>query len=333
MKIKLLIVTSDIDYAEHLSNILAEKYADTFEINVCSSSDRLRDLLVVGRFEAALFDREFLPLISQSAIQLPLELIDESGNAGEDNDFKKILKYQRISSIVGNILENFADSGKIINEFNLYKAKITASWSPAGGSGKTTAALAYAANKALAGKQALYLNMENFSSIPVYFQETGKSISKVFEKLESNVHMFLAGIRQQDSGSGISYFSGPENYDDINILTSDDIERLIEACASVTDELVIDLPSRCDERIEKVFDFCDTVLLVCDPSVTSQAKLRQFISQHNIFEKIKLKTVIVNNKGANTANVDISRTIQLPLVQSADPISIFKTLSDGNFDW
>jgi hypothetical protein len=92
MKVKLLIATSDVDYAEHLSNILAEKYADTFEINVCSSSDRLRDMLSAGKFETAPFDFEFLPLISQHSIPLPMVLIDESWTAETENNFKKVLK-------------------------------------------------------------------------------------------------------------------------------------------------------------------------------------------------------------------------------------------------
>lgn len=333
MKIRLLIITADTDYADHLSNILAEKYADTFEINVCFSAERLRELCSAGKFETALFDPEFLPFINKNSIQLPLILTDEPGSDGLENNFKKILKYQRISSIAGNILENYAEAGKIVNEFGSHKARVTVSWSPAGGSGKTTVALAYAANKVFTGKQVLYLNMENFSSASVYFQENGKSISKVFEKLESNVNIFLTGIRQRDGGSGISYFCGPENYDDINILTADDIAVLTEACISVTDELVIDLPSQCDERIQKVFEIADTVLLVCDPSAASQAKLKQFINQHNIFGKIQSKTVIVNNKGANTINTGITKTLQLPFVQSADPISVFKTLSGGNFEW
>ena len=333
MKIKLLIATADSDYSEYLSDVLSEKYADTFEVGTCSSIERLKDLLSFNRYDAALLEQNFAFSENLNSIKFPLMLIDESNIVSEENNFAKIRKYQRISSIAGNILENYAEISGGINSFDSNRANITAVWSPSGGSGKTAVSLAFAANKVLNGKQAIYLNLENFSSTFAYFQETGSSISKVFEKLDSNVHMFLKGIKRQDSGSGISYFCGPENYDDINILSVNDIETLINACAAEIDELIIDLSSQCDERVQKIFSIADTILLICDQSTTSQVKLNQFINQHNIFGKIQTKTILVNNKGAKSSETKVNKSIQLPLVQSADPVSVFKTLSGGNFNW
>lgn len=334
MKLKLLIATSDGDYAEHLSDILSEKYSETFDVSVCSSLDRLKDFSMANKFDVAIFDQGFASAANLSPIKLPLVLIDESVGFAEDNaPLKKIRKYQRVSAIAGNVLENYAEISQGINNFGASKARTTAVWSPSGGAGKTTVALAYAANKISSGKHALYLNLENFSSTSAYFQENGKSISKVFGRPESNVSMLLMGIRQQDSGSGISYFCGPENYDDMNILTSDDIETLISACAADMDEVVIDLSSQCDERVRKVFEIADALLIVCDPSTTSQTKLQQFATQHIVFGQIQAKTVLVNNKGAKTNQPGIDKTVSLPLLNSADPISVFKSLSSGNFDW
>ncbi|MDR0491112.1 MAG: hypothetical protein LBH28_07720 [Oscillospiraceae bacterium] len=180
MKIKLLIATTDSDYAEHLSNCLSGRYAETFEVSVCSSAERLRDLLDANKYDAALLEQGFASGANLSSINLSLMLIDESGVVTE-NGFKHIRKYQRVSSIVGNVLENYAEVSKGVSSYGLGRARITAVWSPSGGSGKTTVALAFAAHKVLGGRQAVYLNLENFSSTSVYFQEIpGKSISKVF---------------------------------------------------------------------------------------------------------------------------------------------------------
>jgi len=92
------------------------------------------------------------------------------------------------------------------------------------------------------------------------------------------------------------------------------------------------LSSQYDSRIRKIFDLADAILLVCDPSSTSKAKLHQFVNQHNIFGQIQSKVVLVNNKNAKTTEPKIDKTVQLPLVQSTDPVSIFKTLSNGKFD-
>ena len=332
MKIRLLIAAAENGYAEHLSGVLTEKYAEIFEVGVCSSPDRLKDSLLAGRYDVALTEPEFVTAIDPDSVTLPLLLADGSDIAG-DIGLKKIKKYQRISSIAGNILEIYAETGKKANGCGVKKARVTVSWSPSGGAGKTAAALAVSANRALSGKQAVYLNLENFASTPLYFQEKGKSISKVFEKLESNVSMFLTGIRQKDEDSGIFYFRGPENYEDINILTAEDIETLVSACAEGADELIVDLSSQCDERTQKVFELADTILLVADHSAAAYIKLSQFINQHNIFGRLQHKIVLVNNKGSKITEPKINKTIYLPLVQPDDPILIVKTLSGGNFDF
>jgi cellulose biosynthesis protein BcsQ len=333
MKIKLLIASADSDYAEHFSNILSEKYSDVFAVSVCSSTERLRDMLTTEIFNVALLESSFSSAANLDTIHLPLLLVDETEAADSSRGMKKICKYQRISSIAGNVFENYAEAGKSVSSFNAARARITAVWSPAGGTGKTTVALAYSTNAVSKGKQAVYLNFENFSSTSAYFRENGRSISKAFERLESNIHLFLMGIRQQDSGSGISYFCGPENYDDISILTANDIEKLINACATEIDELIVDLSSQCDDRVQRALELADTVLIVCDPSNISKVKLKQFVNQHNVFGQIHAKTVLVNNKDAKTTESSIDKVIQLPFVQSPDPISIYKTLSGGNFDW
>ena len=113
----------------------------------------------------------------------------------------------------------------------------------------------------------------------------------------------------------------------------DDIEVLINACSQGVDELVIDLSSQIDERINKIFDIADMILLVCDSTSTSQNKMKQFVTQHNLYGKIQNKVTYVNNKGAKTIEgIDIDRVVSLPLVQTTDPISIYKTLSGVRYE-
>ena len=334
MRIKLLIATADVDYAEHVSNTLSERHGEDFEVSVCTSASRLRDLLAANRFDAALLESGFFDAALLGAVPLPLLLIDETGAiATDEGSLRKIAKYQRVSSLAGKVMEYYAEVSVGIGGLGGRRARITAVWSPAGGTGKTTVALAYAANRVSAGRQAVYLCLENFTSTPVYFKESGASISKLFEKLESNVQMFQKGIKQQDAGSGIGYFCSPENYDDVNVLTAEDLERLILACAEDADDLIVDLSGQCDRRTQRILCLADTVLLVCDPSAAAQAKMLQFIRQHSTFGQIRGNAVLVNNKGAQFADPSLGLSIPLPFVNAADPGSVFKTLSGGRFDW
>jgi len=251
----------------------------------------------------------------------------DTGSDGISEQLPGVNKYQRISSIVADVLEQYAKiSGKRCDP-DSKSANITAVWSPAGGVGKTTVALACAASGVTEGKDVFYLNLESFSSVPAFFSERGKSISAVFDMLddcEGNVKMLLQGISCRESG--VTYLCEPDNFDDICILSEENIIELVTSCARITDELIIDLSCICDKNTRQVFELADKVLLVTEPSLPAQAKLSQFISQNNVFEGIREKTTLVANKGAIVNELNIEPMISLPYIQTTDASEVYKTL-------
>ena len=44
MKIRLLVVSGDDDYVEHLSRVLTEKHESVFDITICTAAQRLAEL-------------------------------------------------------------------------------------------------------------------------------------------------------------------------------------------------------------------------------------------------------------------------------------------------
>jgi len=181
MKIRLLIASSDGTYANHLSRVLAEKHAEVFEVSICSSEERMQEVLSNHRFDAALLERQFLDCADLREVRLPLELWDDaSAFRAEAGKYPPIRKYQRISSIIRDVLAQYAAISSNKEVFGNSQAHITAVWSPAGGSGKTTTALAYAAQKVAGGRKTVYLDLQCFSCSSVYFQQSGKSISSLF---------------------------------------------------------------------------------------------------------------------------------------------------------
>ena len=331
MKIHLLIANSDCGYVEHLSRVLTENYADTFEVIVCSSEDKLIELLEERRLDIALIEPSLADHVPLSQIRLPLLLWDGIAELGEQSkNITKIRKYQRISTLAGQVLERYAGVSSLDAKFDgEQRGQITLVWAPAGGCGKTTTALAYTAQKVSEGKRVVYLDLEPFSSTPVYFREDGKSISSVFEKLDGNVDLLLQSIRQTDSGSGIFYFCHPDNYDDIAILTAEDMEKLIISSAKDVDEVVVDMGSAFDQRIAEIMELADQIMIVIDNTQIARMKWQQFRTQHCIYEKIDSKILMVANRGASFEK--IHRTVLLPLVQSDDPVVVYKILSAGYF--
>ena len=334
MKIQLLIASGDQDYVDHLCGVLADKYADVFEVRVYSSSAHLRSFQSRG-YDVAIVDMSF----SLEDIVLPVRLMLQlwDGNAHEFTDDEitgKVKKYQRISSLVENILEQFAGISTGAGVTSGERAQIVVSWSPAGGVGKTTVALAFATRRVADGKQTTYLDLEPFASTQVVFSHGGKSISNAFGRLDQNIEILLRGIRQEDSGSGVAYYVPPENYDDMNLLTAEDFEALIMASARGVDVLVVDLPSVCDARVKIALELADTVLLVTDAGQMAQKKLETFMNQHDVFGIIHSKTVLVTNKGSRIPDIcreSFDSSISLPYVNTDDVVTLYKSLSGNAF--
>ena len=329
MRINLLIATIDVLYAKLLSDNISERHADKLNVSICSSLEGLQETLFQRKYNVALFDAELMEHADTKSIHLPLLLWSETETEGAIfKEFGRVNKYQRISSIVAAVLEQYSTLSKRSCSPDSSRAKITAVWSPAGGVGKTSVALAYALSNAGEDKEVFYLNLEYFTSISEYFGEAGKSISNVFEMLENhegNIKMLIQGLCCRENG--ITYLCGPNNYDDMCILSSEDIYELVTACSELSDELVIDLSCICEARTRRVFELADNVMLVAGQTTTAETKLSQFVSQSNIFESIKEKITLVANKGA-IVNTQITESmISFPYIQSSDVRSVCKALS------
>ena len=332
MKIKLLIATDDSKYGEHLSDFLSDRHAQAFDVSLSSSIEQFHKTINSNRFDAALIEPAFAVQADLCGISMPLLLWSpDEKSADVPTNLTKIHKYQRISDIADNILETYAKVSDGCFGPAGVSAKVTACWSPKGGVGTTSVALAYCVNKVRDGSDVIYLSLESFSSTPVFFADSGKSISTIFEileKKEGDIGVLINGLRRKDSVSGISYFCAPKNYDDMNILTIEDTQTLISSCRAVADELVIDMSCVCNKRVWQVFQQSDNILLVTDKSATSWSKLEQFIAQHNIFQQIKPKTIFVSNKNGEITEPFADSTISLPYIDSEDPIAVYMALAD-----
>ncbi len=330
MKIQLLIASEDKDYCQHLSHVLADRYADTFEVSICSAQDKLASTLTGHRYDVALLSARMAQNAQLEKVTLPLLLWDDASAEKVDGELASVRKYQRISHLTGDVLGRYAKVAGRKRLPDSERVQICTVWSPAGGTGKTTTALAYAAQQVAAGRKTVYFDLEYFSSVSVYFPADGKSISEAFENLGGNLELLLQSIRCQDAGSGIYYFCAPSNYDDMNILTWENIEELVLAAGQGVDEVVLDLSSVCDERCQRVMALADRILLVTDSTPRCLAKLQQFQTQSNLFEQFREKITLVCNMGAQVT-LPVAHTVTLPSLRADNPSSIYKSLSAHKF--
>lgn len=332
MKIQLLIATTDKEYGDRLSSALFKLYPENVQASICSNMDRLPELLSTTSFDqlildAAAFARMHPHATEASAMKMTdLLLVHQpsawlSANREESRESygRKIEKYQRVSFLVQEVLKSTP-----ISATQSGRLPLTVVWSPAGGTGKTTTAMAYAAKKT-AHKKVVYLDLDFFSCSSVYFNSTNRGISWALQQLEEhNGEVHLEGILEMDNSTGIRFFGPPDNFDDIHILTEDHLQGLLKSLARVADEVVVDLPSTCNQITRCLFEEASRILVVVDTSASSKVKLEQFTTQHSIYSKYSSKMIVVANKG--TALRWDGPTIKLPFVKSTDDKIIFKTL-------
>lgn len=332
MKIQLLIATNDRDYADYLYTVLARKQADIFELGLCSDPAKLESMLQRRTYDICLLEPVEGAAYPLERVRLPLILQGPHTELPEAlRSYACIRKYQRISELVSAVLSRYSECEQSADALGQAAAKITAVWSPAGGVGKTTVALACAARAAMDGRQAAYLSFESFCSLGAFLKDEGKSISSVLERIDQNPAVQMRSIRQQDAATGIYYYGAPENYDDIGILGKADVLSLLNAAAAGVDELIVDLPPVCDERVRCAFERANQIFLVTDMSAAAQQKLKIFTTQNSVYDEVRHKLVYVCNKGTRSTPDGAGSCISLPLVQSADPSQVFRTLSANRF--
>lgn len=323
MKISLMMGITDTEYAEHLSRVLLDRYADVFDVHLCPTAEQL-DRMAQRSYDVALLTPELLQEWDTSKARITVSLCDAGEACGTG---PTIAKYQRISRIAGDILELYAGICENGAAFSARRGRLTVVWSPAGGCGKTTVALALAARCVSQGKETVYVDLENFSSVPAYFSTTGKSISMAFEKLDANLELLLKSIRQRDGETGIQYFLPPDNYDDIEILTQGDLERLVAGCTAGVDEVILDLSSSCNGKVKQLFQMADQILLVHGPGAACRTKIDQFRQQNNVYAAVESKTTHVYNRGTTPSAEETGRTLRLPAIQSEDPVVVYRSLA------
>ncbi len=327
MKIKLLLATTDLDYSSYLSKVFSDKYSDIFDVSVVTNKEKYLDVKYSGSHNVALVSQDMFDYIDFSNITLKMLFVDESGYKESRFDEEiTIDKYQKISLIKKEIIENYSKVSDKIIVTKKDKANIVTFWSPIGGSGKTTTALAYAAKKTIESKKVLYLNLENFASTSKYFDNKNTSISTVFENLDNNVDMYIASNLQKDTSTAIHYFDPPKNYDDLNVLTEEHIIKLLNSCGKIADEVVVDLSSQCDLKVKTIFECTNQIFIIKDESVKNDKRVNMFMEQNNVANKNKHKINYINNKvvAERRANTDY---LNLPLVQNPNENLVYKTLS------
>lgn len=239
MKKTMVIYDPERMYAERLAEILGEKQRELFTTIPWSSYERLREYCRSNQVDAALVHES---LTREEVERLDVErvmILHDSMNS------EGIYKYQSGENIVREIMTEYGDTkDEEIKGWSKHgKTRITAVFSPGGGSVKDI--FAYAYSRAAAEKRKiLYINLEEFSGCGAFFRESfNRDLSDLlyYWQIGSLNALKLAGIVH--SCQGMDYVPPVRNCEDLNEASDEDMIGLIGylAQSGSYEEIVLDM--------------------------------------------------------------------------------------------
>ncbi len=300
MILKLAAAAADRSYVQRLMRAL-EEY-DNLRLSVFTDQESLKLSLADRKYDVLLFDPAFYdPQAFQNAVTLPVLLLDENYILPEYlKDFAKISRYQRVSQIYKRVLELYSEkAGSAGNLSETGRAGAAAFYSPAGGTGKTTLALACAARLAAQGVRVCYLNFEEAASEECYLpQKAERGLSELLGCLGENLNfsMKLQGLLQ-NKGENLYYLNHFDSPNDFYEMKEEELEKLMEVIqgSGFFDAAVMDLGCSMERKNQKLFELADTIVLVEGCGRTAESKQKIFYNQMHILNAYREKMVRVIN--------------------------------------
>jgi len=218
-----------------------------------------------------------------------------------------IQKYQKIDDMLEQIMLKYAEKTGDIRGININdeRSKVISIYSPIGGSGKTTLALAAASMAQSKGIDTLYLNFERFSSISYFFDISEQNnLSEIFLSVKERNPNLLVNIlknKMVERKSKIMYFSPPESQSEFDELTGEDIKYFLDEIKKLEEFkfIIVDLDTSLNNNTVEILNNSDKILIPIFNDNMSAIKLKQFYKELDIHYKdtsIRDKIIPVINK-------------------------------------
>lgn len=315
MNISIAIADTNTEYTQRLTEGL-QQY-DELTIYVYTSAEKFRKAMDSKRFDVALFDPDICEEhLDFTGVKLPICLYgDETVHAGNYTKLIKTAKYQRISGIYKEIIRNFAEKADSSVEFDYSQNTTTvAVFSPVGGSGKTTVALAAASQLVGQGKTVLFVSTEQLDSSSCVNKKEEDGIVALVEAAADehvNFELTIKGMIKQGL-NGMYYIEGFERFADYDAITVGEIESVLNRIrrCGICDVLVVDMESNLNPMGRAIIELSDWVMIVEKAGELPLVKMELFAQQAFVNE-YKNKMVRIFNFAEN--NSKYSTNLDIPV--------------------
>ena len=333
-KINLVLADSDEQYLNKLSDYFMERI-NTFD--VCSFTTRESLIKYISnkqnKIDVIVFAEDLaVEAINETDISAKIFLSD--GSFSNVTGFEIVNKYQKADKLVNSILMIYAEkTGRMEAVLTGDKqTKIIGLYSPVGGCGKTTMALALSAYLASIGKRVFYLNYEIINSTSEFLNTAPSgSLSDVLLALKTkgaNVGLRVLANKYCESASNICFINPPESALEVNELTIPEQIKLIRELDMLGefDAVIVDFDSGFNLHKLDLLDSCDVILMPFTTDMASLNKIRLLMNElrlHRELDWLNRKVHLALNKTDRHTNNNLqnSGTLDIKSVEAAMPAS------------
>lgn len=232
MKIKVAFLETDKSYIDRLISSFGVKYSDKLELYYFSSLEVALKNLESSKIDVFIAHDSFDINTKDLPQRCGFAYLVDSPDIESVRNVPSICKFQKAELIYKQILSIFSENATEITgiKFNSTDgSQVIGFTSPAGGTGCSTAAAAFAVSRS---KQCrvLYLNIEKFGDSNLFFEAPGfgdfSDIIYAVKSKKSNISMKLESVVKQDS-TGVFFYSPTKIALDMTELTTTDIKNLL----------------------------------------------------------------------------------------------------------
>ncbi|HHY06669.1 MAG TPA: hypothetical protein GX532_06835 [Clostridia bacterium] len=284
-KLRLMLVDRDVEYVNCLLNYLMSEQAEKFAVSSFTEESAVDKFLAEEKtVDLVLTSSEFYTRLTSKA-QGVIILLAEEQEVLRGKQCHVISKYQYGEQLVAEILKIYAEevsevSLNCLPNYLKQKTRIIGVYSPLGGVGKTTIAVGASIQSAWEGKSVFYLNLENISSIPLYFTgKQEKNLSHVLyflkEKRE-NLAWQIESAKCRDPNYKIHYFRPPDSILDFNEDIRKELILLLQELkgAQQYERIFLDFSAEINKNNLALLQACDDIILVAQANLTSCVKIK-----------------------------------------------------------
>ena len=294
LKVNIVLADSDEMYLNNLAGYLNEKNP-AVSISVFTRAKSLEAYLASAqeRVDAVVISADFAVGAVKSAA-IPAKIILSDGSIFDDPEFVSVNKYQKFEKLMNDILMICAEKtghAEIASKGDK-DTRIIGFYSPVGGSGKTTLALATAQTLAGLGKRVFLFSAESFLSGIFPPAEKAKStLSDVLLSVKSSgksAELAILAARAVDDSTGISYFSPADSSLEINDVSAGELSAVFDGFEKLKefDYVIVDLDSGMNERLLGILGRMDMIVMPFGADSISVSKMRSFCAESRKYDEM-----------------------------------------------